>query len=148
MKVLVVGDSGVGKQKIIEGLRKSDPKLRFVDSIRGSHIARTNFVIIICYDITIMDTFDNTVNWLREVERFCKRQKKILVGNKLDLSDDRQVSTKMAKEFADSLNLMFCEVSAKDGTNMEKILTQPERQDGQTKIIISDKPKVKSKCFI
>ena len=45
---------------------------------------------------------------------------KILVGNKCDLKDQRQVSYQEGKEFADSLGMQFLETSAKDKINIDE----------------------------
>lgn len=45
---------------------------------------------------------------------------KLLVGNKCDLENNRQVKTEEGKELADSLNIKFLETSAKDAVNVEK----------------------------
>merc|ERR1740129_1990560 len=44
---------------------------------------------------------------------------RILVGNKCDLEQERQVPTEEAKKKAEELGLAFIEVSAKDATNVE-----------------------------
>lgn len=43
---------------------------------------------------------------------------KVLVGNKADLSDDRQVSEQQGAELAKSLGVQFFETSAKTGQNL------------------------------
>jgi len=43
----------------------------------------------------------------------------LLVGNKCDLEEERQVSTEEGQEFADRNNLLFMEASAKNGHNVE-----------------------------
>lgn len=43
----------------------------------------------------------------------------LLVGNKCDLEEDREVSTEEGQEFADKNNLLFMEASAKNGHNVE-----------------------------
>ena len=45
---------------------------------------------------------------------------KILVGNKCDLKDQRQVSFQEGKEFAESLGMQFMETSAKDKINIDE----------------------------
>lgn len=47
--------------------------------------------------------------------------KKILVGNKCDLVDERKVSTDAGKKLAAQYNMPFLEVSAKNGTNIDEI---------------------------
>ena len=44
--------------------------------------------------------------------------KMMLVGNKIDLSDKRQVSTEDGQKLADELKIGFIETSSKDGTNV------------------------------
>ena len=45
---------------------------------------------------------------------------KILVGNKCDLKEQRQVSYQEGKEFAESLGMQFLETSAKDKINIDE----------------------------
>ena len=44
-----------------------------------------------------------------------------LVGNKIDLEETRQVSTKEAEDFAKANDFLFFEVSAKNGTNVQEL---------------------------
>ena len=48
---------------------------------------------------------------------------KILIGNKKDKEDEREVSTEEAKVFTKSLGLLFMEVSAKTGKNIKESFT-------------------------
>lgn len=45
----------------------------------------------------------------------------MLVGNKTDLSDKRQVSTEEGDRKAKELNVMFIETSAKAGYNVKQV---------------------------
>ena len=45
----------------------------------------------------------------------------VLVGNKKDLDDRRQVSTEEGQELADKYGMQFYETSAKTGENVDKI---------------------------
>lgn len=45
----------------------------------------------------------------------------MLVGNKTDLSDKRQVSTEEGERKAKDLNVMFIETSAKAGYNVKQV---------------------------
>ena len=54
--------------------------------------------IIITYDVTQQATFDGVANWIESInENASVEVKKILVGNKRDLEDERQVATNHAK---------------------------------------------------
>ncbi|XP_009421150.2 GTP-binding protein YPTM1 isoform X1 [Musa acuminata AAA Group] len=82
---------------------------------RGAH------GIIIVYDITEMESFDNIRQWLSEIDRYANDSVcKLLVGNKCDLVENRVVEMEKAKAFADSLCIPFIETSAKDSINVEK----------------------------
>ncbi len=51
--------------------------------------------IVLVYDITRKQTFENLVHWIKEVEQYCtgglERVRLILIGNKLDLEAKREV---------------------------------------------------------
>jgi len=82
---------------------------------RGAH------GIIVVYDTTDLESFNNVKQWLHEIDRYASENvNKLLVGNKSDLTSKRAVSFDQAKEFADSLGIEFIETSAKNSTNVEK----------------------------
>ncbi|KAI3850189.1 hypothetical protein MKW98_008491 [Papaver atlanticum] len=82
---------------------------------RGAH------GIIIVYDVTDMESFNNVKQWLNEIDRYANDSVcKLLVGNKSDLVDKKVVDTETAKAFADSLGIPFLETSAKEGSNVEQ----------------------------
>jgi len=82
---------------------------------RGAH------GIIVVYDVTDQDSFDNVKQWLQEIERYASENvKKLLVGNKSDLTQKKQVDYTTAKEYADQLAIPFLETSAKANTNVEQ----------------------------
>jgi len=82
---------------------------------RGAH------GIIIVYDLTDVESFNNVRQWLFEIDRFASENvNKLLVGNKQDLVNKRVVLEETAKEFANSLDIPFLETSAKNATNVEE----------------------------
>merc|ERR1712137_1071305 len=82
---------------------------------RGSH------GIIIVYDVTDKESFNNVKHWLQEIDKYAAEGvNKLLVGNKCDLSSKKVVSYDEAKEFADSLGVEFMETSAKNAHNVEQ----------------------------
>ncbi|XP_042483396.1 ras-related protein RABD1-like isoform X1 [Macadamia integrifolia] len=82
---------------------------------RGAH------GIIIVYDVTEMESFNNVKQWLNEIDRYANDSVcKLLVGNKCDLVDEKVVDTQTAKAFADELGIPFLETSAKDAINVEQ----------------------------
>jgi len=77
--------------------------------------------VIVAFDITNHDSFQNVNKWLQEVERYAGDQvDKILIGNKLDNADSRKVTENEANLFVEALGLMYMETSALDGRNVEE----------------------------
>ena len=71
------------------------------------------------YDITRKDTFIHVTKWLEEVRNnSSKTITVILIGNKKDLEDKRQVSYEEGEAFAKENGLMFLETSAKTAYNV------------------------------
>ncbi|KAH6554735.1 hypothetical protein KP509_1Z310700, partial [Ceratopteris richardii] len=82
---------------------------------RGAH------GIIIVYDVTDQESFNNVKQWLSEIDRYASENvNKLLVGNKCDLTARKVVDTQTAKAFADEIGIPFLETSAKNATNVEE----------------------------
>jgi len=76
---------------------------------------------IIVFDITDRTSFDRLDYWIDDLREVCSQEIKILiVGNKSDLNEKRQVPTELALNFAQSKELFFLEVSALTGSNVKK----------------------------
>mmetsp|Transcript_3497 Transcript_3497/g.3448 ORF Transcript_3497/g.3448 Transcript_3497/m.3448 type:complete len:138 (+) Transcript_3497:519-932(+) len=96
--------------------------------------------VVLAYDITSQASFNNIQLWLNELEEVAPTNcSKILVGNKLDLIEEKEdndtldlkqiqdriksgkvVKTEEAMAFAKKNNLLFQEVSSKSGKNLKK----------------------------
>ena len=75
--------------------------------------------IMLVYDITDLESFQNLNLWLIEIEKNAnKNVNKILVGNKSDLECERKVSLEQGKEFAFQHGMKFYETSAKNSFNV------------------------------
>ena len=87
--------------------------------IRGSNI------IIIAYDISNKDSFIHTENWIKECNNLSRNEVIIvLLGNKIDLEVERKVTTQEAEDFAEKNGLLFYEVSAKTGENIQELFSE------------------------
>jgi len=76
--------------------------------------------IIMVYDITDKQSFRDIDNWLAEVEKHASENvNKLLVGNKCDLEQNRQVSFEEGKAYAEQLGIKFIETSAKNSVNVD-----------------------------
>uniref|UniRef100_A0A8C7M082 Ras-related protein Rab-1A n=1 Tax=Oncorhynchus mykiss TaxID=8022 RepID=A0A8C7M082_ONCMY len=151
-KLLLIGDSGVGKSCLL--LRFADDtytesyistigvdfKIRTIEldgktiklqiwdtagqerfrTITSSYYRGAHGIIVV-YDVTDQESFNNVKQWLQEIDRYASENvNKLLVGNKCDLTTKKVVDYTTAKEFADSLGIPFLETSAKSATNVEQ----------------------------
>jgi GTPase SAR1 family protein len=113
---------------------------------------------MVVYDITDVESFNNINSWLIEIEKNAnKNVYKILVGNKCDLEEKRQVTYEQGKDFADTYGMKFIETSAKTNQNVheayvtmtkeiisqmqskEKAANKPEEKNEKRKIDLSKK---------
>ena len=77
--------------------------------------------IIICYDITNHESFDNLNKWISDVKKFANDDTEIFIyGNKMDQEDKRQVMIGEKDEFENNSHYNIYEVSAKSGNNIEE----------------------------
>lgn len=85
---------------------------------RGAH------GIIIVYDVTNRDSFDNVRIWMQEIEKFASENvNKLLVGNKSDLEEQREVTYDEGVELAKKFDIPFLEVSAKNALHVDDTFT-------------------------
>ncbi|KAI0397787.1 ras family-domain-containing protein [Xylariaceae sp. FL0594] len=83
---------------------------------------RDSSVAVVVYDISNAKSFENTRKWIDDVR--AERGNDViivLVGNKTDLNDKREVTTQQGEEEAKKNNLMFVETSAKLGHNVKTL---------------------------
>ena len=79
---------------------------------------------LLVYDITRKETFDHIIKWYNEVKlNGSKDICCILIGNKKDLEDQRQVKFEDGKRLAEEHNLLFLETSAKTAENVQECFT-------------------------
>ncbi|KAM3616648.1 uncharacterized protein V6R79_021213 [Siganus canaliculatus] len=151
-KLLLIGDSGVGKSCLL--LRFADDtytesyistigvdfKIRTIDmdgktvklqiwdtagqerfrTITSSYYRGAHGIIIV-YDVTEQESFNNVKQWLDEIDRYaCENVSRLLVGNKSDLVGKKVVDAATAQDLASSLKISFLETSAKSSDNVER----------------------------
>ena len=150
-KIIFTGDSGVGKTSIINSImgQKFSPeyepsigvdffsktirykgrliKLQIWDSagqekfrslipnyIRGSSL------IFLVFDISRKDSFQNLNHWIEFITNIDKGNI-IIIGNKIDLKEERAVTKEEAEKYCKEKNYEYFEVSAKEGTNITNL---------------------------
>ena len=74
--------------------------------------------LLVVFDLTCRESFNHVKNWINEAKEHKNDIKTILVGNKLDLEDEREVDKETALKFAEKNNLKYLETSAKNGKNI------------------------------
>jgi Ras-related protein Rab-1A len=152
-KLLLIGDSGVGKSSLLTRFTESVFSDSYMSTIGVDFKIQTLMIddkivklqiwdtagqerfrtitssyyrgahgICIVYDTTDVNSFNNINIWLKEINNHCSEKVCImLIGNKIDLKEERQVSTEEGKDFADRYNMKFIETSSKTNINVEKM---------------------------
>jgi small GTP-binding protein len=152
VKVIVLGDSGVGKSAIVQ--RYTSNKFDdFYDTTIGIDFASRNVILdnikakiqiwdtagqerfrsltksymrgtrcaILIFDVCDRQTFLNIESWIGDLNETCDQYNviKLLIGNKIDLKEDRVVSRAEADKYAKKHGMLYTETSAKTGNNIE-----------------------------
>ena len=191
IKVILLGESGVGKTNLINisiGAEFNENEVTTSNStfakkkltVRGKNhyvklwdtigqeklrsltqlFYRDSKIVIFVYDITHKDTFEELKNyWVKDVEeKLGKDIIKGIVGNKIDLFMNEQVTQEEGEEYAKSIDAEFIVTSAKtEGPKKfeelltklyEKYLTKiGDNQPDHKKIIIKNQKKGKANCM-
>ena len=154
-KLILIGNSGVGKSSIIQRYMKQTfeesykctigvdflmkslqikgktVKLQLWDtagqekykSMVSSYYRGANVALVV-FDITNHSSFDSLPIWIENYYKNGPEQKNIiLIGNKKDMADQRQVTLEEVELFSETNNMIYFETSAKDGDNIEYVFT-------------------------
>jgi len=77
--------------------------------------------IMLVYDVTNDKSFENIKNWIRNIEENASADvEKMLLGNKCELTDKRQVTKERGEQLAVEYGIKFMETSAKSSINVEE----------------------------
>ena len=153
VKIVLLGDSGVGKTNLISRFTKNmfSPnskatigveffiktykvnnkilKIEIWDTARQERYKSITSVYykgakgaFIVYDITSRKSFDDVDKWIEEIkEKTSKDIKLIIIGNKIDLKDERDITTNEALNKFKGMDIPFMETSALDDTNVSEV---------------------------
>ena len=153
-KIILVGDAGVGKTSIISrfisctydsyclstsGASYASKRIEIYeigkslildiwDSTRFISIVKLFIkdakIIILVYDITRKDSFDNVKNyWYKEIKEHGPQDVVIgIAGNKSDLYDEEVVSEQEGRDFAKSIGAIFSLTSAQNNTGINELI--------------------------
>uniref|UniRef100_A0AAQ4PKL7 small monomeric GTPase n=1 Tax=Gasterosteus aculeatus aculeatus TaxID=481459 RepID=A0AAQ4PKL7_GASAC len=152
-KLLLIGDSGVGKTCLLFRFSEDSFNTTFISTIgidfkirtieldgkrvklqiwdtAGQERFRTITTayyrgamgIMLVYDISNEKSFENIKNWIRNIEEHASSDvEKMILGNKCDMSDRRQVSKDRGEKLAIDYGVKFLETSAKSSLNVEEV---------------------------
>ncbi|CAN1345478.1 Ras-related protein RABA2a [Linum perenne] len=126
-KVVLIGDSGVGKSNLLSRFTRNEFCLESKSTIGVEYRAITSAYYrgalgaLLVYDVTKPTTFENVSRWLKELRDHADSNIVImLIGNKTDLKHLRGVATEDAQSYAEKEGLSFIETSALEALNVEK----------------------------
>jgi len=96
-------------------------------AISVNYLKGANGVILV-FDITNRESFDLLESWMNELRENNKAGiSKVLIGNKSDLAEKRDVQKEEAEKFAESIKCKYYESSAKTGENITEALDEVAR---------------------
>ncbi|KAG7029067.1 Ras-related protein RABA5d [Cucurbita argyrosperma subsp. argyrosperma] len=151
-KIVIIGDSAVGKSNLLSRYARNEFNLHSkatigvefqtqVMDINGKEVKaqiwdtagqerfravtsayyRGAVGALIVYDISRRSTFDSVGRWLDELKTHSETTvARMLVGNKCDLDNIRDVSIEEGTSLAEAEGLFFMETSALDSTNVKR----------------------------
>ncbi len=151
-KIVIIGDSGVGKSNILSryvrdefsmdtkatvgvefgskiiSINNQQIKIQIWDTAGQEKYKSVSTIYykgakgaLLVYDISRKETFNNLNRWINEIKNNSDENINILlIGNKCDLEEGRQISQEEAFEKAKEINAGFLEVSALQAVNIEK----------------------------
>jgi Ras-related protein Rab-7A len=153
LKIIILGDSGVGKTALMHQYvsKKFDPRykatigadflskdveidgsavtLQIWDTAGqerfqslGSAFYRGADACVLVFDVTQQESFSHLTSWMEEFNIQAGKRDCVLIGNKIDLADKRQVTNRTAQNWCQKNDdsIKYFETSAKENTGVEE----------------------------
>ena len=76
--------------------------------------------VLFVYDITNQESFGNIKNWIKDLQNVGNDIKGVIIGNKIDLEQKRDVSKQYLEEIGKKYNMPILETSAKQSINVNE----------------------------
>ena len=76
--------------------------------------------VIFVFDVTNNESYKNIKNWIKDLENIQSDIKSIIIGNKIDLDDKREIKKNDIESLANKYNMQFLETSAKNNINVNE----------------------------
>ena len=151
-KIVLIGDSGVGKTNLLGRYLKKEYKEETKATV-GVEFGEKKYELnglkikaqiwdtagqerykaitsmyykgakgaLIVFDLSSKNTFQNVEKWYNEIKKTADPNiNLILIGNKSDLKDKRQISTEEGENKAKEMNVAYLETSALNCDNVDK----------------------------
>ena len=74
----------------------------------------------VCFNLTRRQTLEGINLWLEEIKNLNKNIEIVLLGNKCDMNDEREITIEEAEKFAEKCSLPYFETSAKKNININE----------------------------
>ena len=132
MNVLILVVKMVFVKELNLNVMKNMIKLKLWDTagqerfknIQASYYKGANGILVV-YDITNRESFEHLNSWLIEIEKNGnKNVYKLLIGNKADLEEQRDIKKEEGQEFASINGMEFFETSAKTDYQVQDAFIQ------------------------
>ncbi|EDV21243.1 uncharacterized protein TRIADDRAFT_50847 [Trichoplax adhaerens] len=161
IKLLALGDSGVGKTSVLYQYTEGTFNPKFISTVgidfhekrlvyrpqggtgRGQRVhlqlwdtagqerfrsLTTAFFhdamgFLLVFDLTNRQSFRNIQDWISQLQThaYCENPEVVLIGNKIDLAESREIAEDEGKKLARDLgNVEYFETSAANGINIDK----------------------------
>ncbi len=156
VKILMIGESGVGKTCVIQRFTRNEFTLNHLATIaidfrvksldiggkklkmqiwdtagqERFNTLTTSFLkgadgIILCYAINDEKSFENVSKWMLQIRNYAPKDVKIvMIGNKMDLENERRVMKEEGQRVANNYDIPFFECSAKSSLNISELFNR------------------------
>ena len=85
---------------------------------------KTCSAFILVFDLTRLSTFQNIDNWIKIINENTKPKFLILIGNKSDLKDERNIDKEKIYKYCEKNKFNYIETSVKNNLNIEKVFKE------------------------
>lgn len=119
-KELMISDPVTQKNSKVKLVCVDTAGQEYYSKIRPSYYAGANGAFIV-FDLTNRNSFESLPRWIAELNQFIPKCPVSLVGNKLDLVENRRINKEEAENFAHKHNIQYFETSAKEGEGIDQV---------------------------
>ena len=84
--------------------------------------------VLLVYDVTSTESFDNLKYWIKSIKDNMEQKNMhiplIIIGNKIDMEDAREINRENAEKFAGENSYKYFETSAKTGAGVDDAIRE------------------------